>query len=183
MAIKKIVKVPNPILKKKSKKISKIDSRIEQLAYDMADTIENYQSDVETGVAMAAIQVGQPVNLVVVREEDGSYAALINPEVTKAYGKDIEDLEGCLSVPGIYGVVSRKEKVEVKGIAIDGERFAMKASGIFSRILQHEIDHLNGILFTDRVISLDKLYKLNKEGKLVSKTGEILDESGLSKGY
>lgn len=183
MAVQKIVKVPNPILKKRSKKISKIDKKVEQLAYDMADTIENYQTDVETGVAMAAVQVGQLVNLVVIKEEDGSYAALINPEITKLSGEEKEDLEGCLSVPGVYGMVKRKEKVEVKGVAIDGEKFTIKTSGLFSRILQHEIDHLNGILFTDRISDLNKVYKLDKEGRLVSKKGDILNESELSKGY
>lgn len=175
--ILKIITVPNQILKKKSKEVSKINEDLKQLAYNMADTIENYQSDIETGVAIAAVQVGKLVRLIVLREDDGSYTALINPEIIKLYGKKKEDLEGCLSIPGIYGIVERNERADIRGVSIDGEKFKLKTSGILSRILQHEIDHLNGILFTDRINNLKNIYKLNKEGKLMSLEGKILDET------
>ena len=175
--ILKILTVPNPILKKKSKNVSKVDKSLERLAHDMAETIENYQSDIETGVAMAAVQIGKPVRLVVLREDDGSYVGLINPEVIKLYGEKKEDLEGCLSVPSIYGVVLRHENADIKGTSMDGKKFKLKTSGILSRILQHEIDHLNGVLFTDRVKNIEKIYKLDKEGKLLSQKGEILNEA------
>lgn len=177
MSILKIITVPNPLLKKKSKKVAKIDKTLERLAYDMADTVENYQSEIETGVAMAAVQVGSLVRFVALREDDGSYVGFMNPEVTKLYGEKKEDLEGCLSVPGIYGIVERHENADIKGISMDGKKFKLKTSGVLSRILQHEIDHLNGILFTDRVKDLSKIYKLDKEGKLISGKGEVLDET------
>jgi len=176
MAILKILTTPNPILKKKSKKISRIDKKLERLAYDMAVTIENYQTDMETGVAMAAPQIGILKRMVVIREDDGNYVALINPEIIKLSGKVKEDLEGCLSVPGVYGKVERKDKVEVKGLSLDNEKFDIKATGLLSRILQHEIDHLDGILFPDRIKDLSKIYKSNSKGQLISQEGKVLYE-------
>lgn len=180
MSVLNIIKVPDSVLRTKSKKILKIDKELQKLILNMAETVESYQTETEAGVAMAAIQVGKPIRLVVLKEDDGNFAALINPEITKKSGKESEDLEGCLSVPGIYGYVKRFEKIEVTGIDMDNNKFGFEASGLLARILQHEIDHLEGILFTDRITDLDKIYKLDKKGRLVTNKGEIVDEKSTS---
>lgn len=163
----KVIQSPNPLLSEKSKKISIIDDSIKKLAADMAETMFGYGSEHESGVAIAAIQVGVPVRMTVIRQDDtkNGYYALINPEVTKGTGKIIEDMEGCLSVPQKYGKVERFEKVKVKGLNLDGKKIEIKAEGMLARILQHEIDHMNGTLFINHV-KPNEIYTLKKDGKL-----------------
>lgn len=161
----KIITYPNPLLNQKSKKITLIDDSIKQLALDMAETLENYGSQHETGVALAAIQVGVPVRMTVIREEDG-FIALINPEVVKESKEEATDLEGCMSVPQKYGNVSRPCKIKVKGLSLDGKKVEIKAEGLTARILLHEIDHMDGKLFLS-YLNPNEVYKLDKDGKLI----------------
>lgn len=176
MAILKIVKTPNKILKEKSKRIQSIDDDIRSIAFDLSETVEDKQGANESGVAMAAIQAGIPLKLIVVREENGDYLVFANAEIVKTYGEEKEDLEGCLSVPGIYGFVSRPEKIKVKALDLNNKEVDFKAEGLLSRILQHEIDHTNGILFTDHIKDINKLYRLRDDGKLIDQEGKVLDE-------
>jgi peptide deformylase len=161
----KIVTTPNPILLEKSKKISRIDDSIKQLATDMAETISDYGSEHETGVALAAVQVGVPVRMTVVRGDEGDYIALINPEIVKESKTQEEDIEGCMSVPQKYGRVVRPCKIKVRGLDINGKKMELKAEGLMARILCHEIDHMDGKLFTSRAIG-GEIYKLNSKGEL-----------------
>jgi peptide deformylase len=161
----KIISQPNPLLSEKSKKITRIDDSIKKLAQDMADTLVGYGDEHESGVAIAAVQVGVPIRMTVIKEEDG-YFALLNPEVVKGSKEYEEDMEGCMSVPKKYGRVKRFKKVKVRGIDLEGRKVEIKAEGLLARILQHEIDHMDGKVFTCHVEN-NEVYTLNHEGKLV----------------
>jgi peptide deformylase len=163
---RKIITYPNPILLEKSKKISRIDNSIKQLALDMMETVSDYGSEHETGVALAAIQVGVPVRMTVVRSDDGDYMALINPEIVKESKNQEEDMEGCMSVPKKYGRVSRPCKIKIRALDINGKKTELKAEGLMARILCHEIDHMDGKLFTSRLVD-GEIYKLNEKGELI----------------
>lgn len=164
----KIIQHPNPLLAEKSKKISIIDDSIKKLAEDMADTMKGYDSSQEAGVAIAAVQVGVPIRMTVVRddEEESGYFVLINPEIVKGSKSEVADMEGCMSVPKKYGEVSRYQKVKVRGLDLEGHKIEIKAEGLMARILQHEIDHMDGRLFLSHVAP-NEIYQLNEEGKLV----------------
>lgn len=161
----RLITYPNPLLVQKSKKITLVDDSIKKLASDMAETMQSYGDQHEAGVAIAAVQVGVPVRMTVIKEEDG-YFALLNPEVVKGSKESLEDMEGCMSVPKKYGKVKRFEKVKVRGLNLEGKKIEIKAEGMLARILQHEIDHMDGKLFTSH-IEPNELYTLDKEGKLV----------------
>lgn len=163
-----LIKFPNPLLAEKSKKITIIDDSIKKLAADMAETMSSYGSEHEAGVALAAIQVGVPLRMTVIRDDEpehGGYYALINPEIIKSDG-EATDTEGCMSVPQKYGKVTRYNKIKVRGLNLDGKKIEIKADGLLARILQHEIDHMDGKLFLSHVPETE-LYTLDKDGKLV----------------
>lgn len=125
----------------------------------------------EFGVALAAVQIDKLYRIVIIRndfdnKDDRSFFTLINPELIKLEGKQTYDQEGCLSVKDIYGLVPRYEKVRVKALDLDGHEIRIKATGFLARVLQHEIDHTNGILFIDHIKEQDAFSKLNKEGQL-----------------
>ncbi|CAN5805717.1 peptide deformylase [soil metagenome] len=156
MAVLDIVLEGDPRLRQKAVKIRQVDESIRKLAEDMYETIPAVE-----GVAVAAPQVGISRRLIVIRyteidEDDEADEGidityrLANPEVVRGYGNQV-GLEGCLSIPGWVGEVSRHESVTVKAIDMQNKAVRIKASGYLARVLQHEIDHLDGILFTDRV--------------------------------
>lgn len=152
MAVLQIRVNDDPVLRQKAKRISIVDDRIRQLARDMVDTMR-----AANGIGLAAPQVGILLRLIVVeipedRDEDQKYhfVILANPEIVKATGEQVGP-EGCLSLPGLVGEVRRAAKVVVKGLDLKGKEIRIKAHGLFARALQHEIDHLDGILFIDRV--------------------------------
>jgi peptide deformylase len=171
-----IISLPNPHLRLKSKRIGIVTDAIKKIVADMeAATISWDQSrDHEVGVALAGVQVDRMYKIVVIRDNfedksDHSFTAFINPEITKREGKIIEDFEGCLSVPNIYGKVPRHEKVKVKALDIAGKEFRVTAEGFLARIFQHEIDHTNGIVFIDHIREMpEAFFKLDAEGKLQS---------------
>jgi peptide deformylase len=171
-----IISLPNPNLRLKSKRIGIVTDAIKKIVADMeAATISWDQSrDHEVGVALAGVQVDRMYKIVVIRDNfedksDHSFTAFINPEITKREGKIIEDFEGCLSVPNIYGKVPRHEKVKVKALDIAGKEFRVTAEGFLARIFQHEIDHTNGIVFIDHIREMpEAFFKLDAEGKLQS---------------
>ncbi|WIF94582.1 peptide deformylase [Caminicella sporogenes] len=145
MAIRNIRKNDDPILRKVSKTVDKIDDKIKELIDDMAETM--YNAD---GVGLAAPQVGI-LKRVIVIDIGGGLIELINPEILSEKGKQI-DIEGCLSVPNVTGKVERPERVKVKGLDRNGEEVIIEAKGLLARAFCHEIDHLNGILFVDKLI-------------------------------
>jgi peptide deformylase len=165
MAVAKIRIYPDPILQVKAAEIENIDGRVVDLAEDMAETM--YAAP---GVGLAAPQVGVSERLIVVdvrnREETKGLITLINPEIIEAEGRAVEE-EGCLSVPGITENVPRAVRVLVKGHDLDEREREIEAEGLLAVVLQHEIDHLEGILFIDRVSRLKRGIIQRKMRKLV----------------
>ena len=148
MAKLNIVKDGDPILRKTSRKIETIDDRIKTLAADMLETMHD-----ANGVGLAAVQVGKLRRLVIVEVEEGRPFILINPEIVAKEGRQTE-VEGCLSIPGKWGITDRPMKVTVRATGLDGKNFSVMGSGLIARALCHEIDHLDGKLFTDNVIRM-----------------------------
>jgi peptide deformylase len=146
MAIRKVLNDKDPILRKRSKEVREINEEILTLLDDMLDTMEDYN-----GIGLAAPQVGVLKRIIVVKiAEEGEAIQLINPKIIKEKGQE-KDVEGCLSIPGVYGEVTRAKEVVVEGLDREGKKRKFMASGLLARVFQHEIDHLNGILFTDKV--------------------------------
>ncbi|MGF7057286.1 peptide deformylase [Brassicibacter mesophilus] len=145
MAIRQLRYEGDPILRKKSRIVNKIDDRIKVLVDDMIDTMYK-----EEGVGLAAPQVGILKQVVVIDVGDGPIK-LINPEIIEKEGECI-DIEGCLSVPGENGNVSRPKRVKVRYTDLNGNEQTIEGTDLLARALCHEIDHLNGILFIDRII-------------------------------
>jgi len=169
-----IISLPNSHLRTKSKRVGIITPEIVQLVRDMEDATVNWDEsrDHEVGVALAAVQIDRLYKVVVVRnnhddKNDRTFTAFINPEITKLEGKLVEDFEGCLSVPSIYGKVLRHEKVKVKALGLDGNEFRVTADGFLARVFQHEIDHTNGIVFIDHIKeSSEAFFKLKDDGSM-----------------
>jgi len=147
MALRTIRTYKEEVLRKKSRKVDVVNNRIKILIKDMLDTM--YDAD---GVGLAAPQIGILKRVIVVDIEDGNGPlALINPEILESEGTTIDE-EGCLSIPGEIGNVERPQKIRVKALNPEGEEVEIEAEDLLARALCHEIDHLNGILFTDKVI-------------------------------
>jgi len=144
MSLKKIVKYPDPILREKSESIDEVNEEIKQLIGDMAETM--YASG---GVGLAAVQIGV-LNRVIVVNVGEELIALINPEILEGEGETQKE-EGCLCLPGVMVEVKRSEKIKVKGLNEKGEEIVINAEGLLARALQHEIDHLKGVLIIDKV--------------------------------
>lgn len=153
-----VITTPDPRLRKKSIKAHPGDAEVEKIIEKMRkNTLEwEKQHPHELSAAMAAPQLGYNKRIIIVRDdfddkENRHFTALLNPEIIKSEGKIIKDHEGCLSVPKYYGLVPRYEKVKIKALLEDGNEVRIKADGFLARTLQHEIDHLNGILFIDHI--------------------------------
>jgi peptide deformylase len=155
MAVIPIRYLPDPVLRQKAKKVSGVDPSIRKLIEDMIETM--HEAD---GVGLAAPQVGIPLRIVVIcmPEEDAKEIVLINPEIIKRSGER-EVSERCLSVPGYCGTVKRAISVIAKGRDQNWKEVRIKADELLAQALEHEIDHLSGILFVDRVESPEKLVK------------------------
>lgn len=147
MAIRTIRKLNDEVLRKKSRKVEKIDARIVTLLDDMAETMYGAE-----GVGLAAPQVGILRRIIVVDVGEG-LLKLINPEIISFCGEQV-DVEGCLSIPNVHGEVKRPESVIVRALNEKGEKIEVSGSGLLARALCHEIDHLNGILFTDKATKI-----------------------------
>lgn len=146
MAIRQLRFEGDPILRKTSRVVDKIDDKIITLLDDMVETMYK-----EEGVGLAAPQIGILKRVIVIDVGDGAIK-LINPELVNEEGEEI-DLEGCLSVPGKSGEVKRPKKVKVKYLDIDNKEKIIEGTGLLARALCHEIDHLNGILYIDKLIN------------------------------
>lgn len=142
MAIMKILTEENPVLRQKSKEITKITKRLKVLAKNMLDTMYD-----APGAGLAAPQVGVLERLIVIDVGDGPIV-LINPQIISAEGEN-RDVEGCLSIPGRNEYITRAQKVVVTGLDLNGKKVKLEGAGFLARAFQHEIDHLNGILFID----------------------------------
>lgn len=169
-----IITLPHADLRKKSHRVHVITDDIKKLAQDMIRATLDWEDSrpYEIGAALAAVQVDILERVVVIRsdfddKENRDFTILINPEIVKAEGDIIYEHEGCLSVKGVYGLVPRHSKVRVKALDIDGNEVRIKAEGFLARVIQHEIDHTNGIVFIDRIKDdKDAFFTLNDKGDL-----------------
>jgi peptide deformylase len=157
MALREIRKYPDPVLRQKTGRVETLDAALERLIDDMVETMH-----AAPGVGLAANQVGVPLQVAVIdlsfREEKGQrhpLLVLINPEMISLEGSVTEE-EGCLSLPEYTEMVKRASKVKVRAQDRAGKSFEMEAEGLLAKALQHEIDHLNGLLFVDRLSTLKK---------------------------
>jgi peptide deformylase len=148
MAVLRMRKLGEPVLREKAKEVEKITPELKAIFTDMADSMAHYN-----GIGLACPQVGIDQRLVVVKlEEDFPLIELINPVLISCEGSEV-GVEGCLSVPGIYGEVERCTQVMVEFTDIKGKRKRINVGGLLARALQHELDHLDGVLFVDKVIN------------------------------
>jgi peptide deformylase len=156
MALRRIVTLPDPVLKRKARAVTQFDKNLHTLLDDMVETMRE-----APGVGLAAPQIGLSERIAVIeyyeKEEDEEKEdapkkvwAVVNPEIVKASQETLMGVEGCLSIPGLVGEVERHAEVHVKAMNRHGKPVKIKAKGWLARIFQHEIDHLNGILFTER---------------------------------
>lgn len=152
----KILKYPNPILKKRCEEIKDITFEIKELALDMTKTMTDSQ-----GIGLAASQIGELKRIIVVRVENQP-RVLINPEIIKKSEEKEVGEEGCLSFPGLFLKIKRAKAVEIETLNLRGEKMKIKAEGFLARVFQHEIDHLDGILFIDRVGAGQRIWELLK---------------------
>ena len=169
MAVLEIVKYPDPFLRQPTKPVERIDDAIQRLIDDMADTMYD-----EPGVGLAAIQVGSDRSIIVYdvapRDEERCLNVLINPEIVARDGSLVSESEGCLSVPDFRADVKRYASVRVTGLDREGNPVEIDAEGFPAVVLQHEIDHLNGILFIDRISALKReMYKRRVKKQMKSK--------------
>ncbi len=163
MPARQILFADAPVLRQKARRVRKYDAALRELVADMLETMH-----AANGVGLAAPQVGVSLRLFVIEipadEEAGIPArqyVLCNPEIVKAVGEETEE-EGCLSLPGYVGEVTRAAVVTVKGFDVNGKAVRVRGEGLLARALQHELDHLDGILFIDRLESLDKLRRVDQ---------------------
>ena len=167
--------LPDPILRTQAKKISKIPSTFPKFTDDMVETMIH-----EHGVGLAANQIGSLEKVCVIQLPDWEEAiVLINPEITDREG-EVELEEGCLSLPGYRGVTLRSEKVKVKAMGLDGKTMKIQAEGLFSQALQHETDHLNGIVYIDQLVSKDEFYKIEFDDEGNAEYVQVNQDSALS---
>jgi peptide deformylase len=175
MSILKVARMGHPVLRARAKPLDPADIKsapVQQLIDDMFETMQEYQ-----GVGLAAPQVHESLRLFVAgfppgpadeEEEDGDdvpLMAIINPEITPIGDERVEDWEGCLSIPEIRGRVPRAREIEVKAYDRKGRKMSLRARGFTARVIQHETDHLDGVLFFDRMKSLETLTFLDEFGR------------------
>ncbi|MBF0543780.1 MAG: peptide deformylase [Candidatus Riflebacteria bacterium] len=166
--IQKIYRLGDDVLRKSSEPVTQIDDSIRQLAKDMFETM--YKAN---GVGLAAPQIGRNIRLVTIDVESNPII-LINPEIKKSVGKDTAE-EGCLSVPGLREKVQRANKVIAFAIDLEGNTIEITAEGLMARAIQHEIDHLEGILFIDRISKARKI-QIKRELEMIQ-AGENIQRS------
>lgn len=169
-----IIALPNPHLREKSGRVHVITDEVRALVNDMTSAALDWEDSRphEISAALAAIQVDRLDKVVIVRSDFDDkqlreFTPLINPEIVKYEGEVVTDFEGCLSVRHIYGKVPRHTKIRVKALDIDGNEIRLKAEGFLARVIQHEIDHTNGIVFIDHIRDQkDAFYTLDEKGEL-----------------
>ncbi len=152
--IRPILGFDHAILREKTKRVGRVDDSIRRLLDDLAETMI-----AAPGAGLAAPQIGVALRVCVVKGDDNQIHQLVNPELVKGSGTQV-GYEGCLSYPGWVGEVARLDTVVVKGLNRKGKAMRIKAEGFTARAFQHELDHLDGILFTDRLTSLDTLVRV-----------------------
>jgi len=157
MAVFPIRHLPDPILRQKSKRVRIIDGSIKKLIADMIETMHS-----AGGVGLAAPQIGTSLRVVVVGIPGEEVIVLINPKLVRQRGERLVT-EGCLSVPGYVGEIRRAQSLTVKGLNPSGKEIRIKADGLLAQAVEHEINHLDGVLYIDQLDSMDKLRKIELE--------------------
>jgi peptide deformylase len=157
MAVLTVLTVPEPVLRQKSKRVRSIDGSVRKLAGDMIETMH-----AASGVGLAAPQVGVPLRVIVIGMPEEEDFVLINPEIVRRSGERLVT-EGCLSVPGYFGEIQRAQRVTVKGKDLSGKEVRIKAEELLAQALEHEIDHINGVLYIDHLESNEKLHRIEPE--------------------
>lgn len=180
-----IISVPDPTLRQRSQRVSFITDEIEQIIQDMKSATLDWekQRSHEVGVALAAPQIAALERIVIIRKhlDDKSntdFDVFLNPEIVKYEGAVEKEPEGCLSVPDIYGLVPRYESIRLKALDESGRPVRMKISGFLARVFQHEVDHLHGKLFVDKVED-DAYYKILDNGTLQTLPQEEIDQASV----
>ncbi|MEZ5811793.1 MAG: peptide deformylase [Rhizobiaceae bacterium] len=170
MTIMPLVLLPDPILREVSKPVVRVDDCVRDLANDMLATMYD-----APGIGLAAIQVGEPVRMLVVDtakdDQPKNPLVFVNPEIVATGGGVSTYEEGCLSIPDYYADVERPDAVTVRSIDLDGNEQVTDADGILATVLQHEIDHLNGVLFIDHISKLKRDMVIRKFRKLAKERG------------
>ena len=178
MSVREIRLLDDPVLRQKAKRVRIIDGSVQKLIDDMLETLRD-----AAGVGLAATQVGVPLRVCVIRlpgetEED---IVLINPQMVRKTGERVI-VEGCLSIPGYVADVTRAESVRVKGRDRHGKEIRVKGEELLAQALEHELDHLNGVLYIDHLESLDELRKVEppkEEGEAADgEEGDEVEEAG-----
>lgn len=184
---KDIITLPHPSLREKSARVHVITDDTQALIEDMKSAALDWEDSRphEIAVALAAVQINRLERVVIVRgdfenKEDRSFTTLINPEIVKYEGEIVTEHEGCLSVRDIYGAVPRHNKIRLKAIDENGHEVRAKAEGFLARVLQHEIDHTNGICFIDHISSQqDAFFVLTEKGDLEPTPYEQVVQAGI----
>ncbi len=182
MTVRRVVTVFDPdnaVLRQKARRIKRFGPELKALAEDMVETMRQ-----SYGVGLAAPQIGLPIRIFVaeIPEEEGNPQSgktyvLVNPKIVKSSREQVLGEEGCLSIPGIYGDVWRAEEIVVRAQDVNGKEIRLKVQGFLARVFQHEMDHLDGILFIDRVEDPSTLRQyVEEEGELVSKPAQLPPE-------
>lgn len=169
-----IITLPHPSLRQRSKRVGVISPEILKLIENMKDAVLDWDKSRphEITVALAAVQVNELYRVVIMRDsishkDKATYTTFINPEITKYEGEEVLDYEGCLSIKDVYGMVPRANKIRIKAIDLEGNEVRMKIEGYYARILQHEVDHTNGIVFIDRIKEdPEAFFRLRANGNL-----------------
>ncbi len=158
MAVLTIRTLPDPILRQKTKRVRTIDGSIKKMIADMLETLH-----ADPGrVGLSANQVGIPLRMTVIGIPEQEDIILINPQIIRRKGRRLVN-EGCLSIPGYVGELYRAETVTAKGLGLDGKEIRIKAEGLLAQALEHETDHLDGMVYIDRMESMDSLRKIEPE--------------------
>jgi peptide deformylase len=165
MPIKPLIILPDPVLRLVSKPVERVDAPLIKLADDMLETMYD-----APGIGLAAIQVGEPLRMLVIdlakEDEPPAPQVFINPEILERSGERSVYEEGCLSIPDYYAEVERPAKVRVRHLDREGKEREVEAEGLLATCLQHEIDHLNGVLFIDHISKLKRDMVVKKFKKL-----------------
>lgn len=169
-----IITLPNSHLRQKSTRVRIVDESTKKLVDDMTSASIDWEDSRphEISAALAAVQVDRLERVVIIRsdfedKEARDFTPLINPEIVKGEGEQVEDYEGCLSVKNVYGRVKRWNKIRVKALNLQGEEVRFRAEGFLARVIQHEVDHTNGILFIDHIRDKeDAFFRLDDQGEL-----------------
>jgi peptide deformylase len=162
MALREIITVGDPRLRERSMRVDSVTPEIRQLVEDMVETM--HEND---GIGLAAVQIGELARVIVIElPEDeevwgsGQLFAVVNPDIIKSSRETEVGVEGCLSIPGYVGEVERANQVLVRGVDVDGRRFRLRPKGFLARVFQHEIDHLNGVLYIDQLVAPDRIWEV-----------------------